>query len=351
MKKNLFKLDASKGTLSENDSKLWFSTVGLAVCAFMVLSYGTTILVSMLISAYAPWIYESSMAQSAVSLVAQYSLSVPALIYILKKLPKESPASDKISFGQGLGALCIAFTFMTVGNTAGQYIAAILSALLGRDLINPVASSTLGVSWVENLIFVGILAPIIEELIFRKLICDRLIPLGEGYAIVISALIFGLVHGNFYQFPYAFLVGLLFGGIYVRTGKIIYTMVIHAVINIGGAVLVPWLYGKLAPVLTDEFLQKAQEVLLSENIEAIEAFNAELMPYMLPVVIYMAYLVLSNIAAIAGVFVLTKKMRRVKLRAGLLPPSKEGRIANIFCNVGVAAAIAVFAGVFILSLL
>ena len=60
-------------------------------------------------------------------------------------------------------------------------------------------------------LYVGILAPISEELIFRGWVLRALRPYGKRFSIVASALLFGLFHGNLLQAPYAFLVGLVMG--------------------------------------------------------------------------------------------------------------------------------------------
>ena len=50
-------------------------------------------------------------------------------------------------------------------------------------------------------LYMVICAPILEEYIFRKLIVDRTVKYGQGVAIVLSGLMFGLFHGNLNQFP------------------------------------------------------------------------------------------------------------------------------------------------------
>ncbi|MBO7536627.1 MAG: zinc-ribbon domain-containing protein [Bacilli bacterium] len=74
-------------------------------------------------------------------------------------------------------------------------------------------------------------APIIEEFIFRKLLIDKIAPHGEGIAIITSAMLFGLMHGNLGQFFLAFFLGLLFAIVYTKTRNIKYTMGLHFMIN------------------------------------------------------------------------------------------------------------------------
>jgi membrane protease YdiL (CAAX protease family) len=89
----------------------------------------------------------------------------------------------------------------------------------------------LGAEALPFLVYAVIGAPIVEELTFRKALCDRLHDTHEGYAAVISGLLFGLMHGNHQQFFLAFFIGMLFAMVYQRTGRIVYTMLLHGMIN------------------------------------------------------------------------------------------------------------------------
>lgn len=337
------------GTLSEDDSKKYFSTVGLAVFAFMLVSFSVSFAASLLIEKFAPSWFSNSAITNGLSLIAQYGFGLPAALWFLKKLPSDTNPSEKLGLKGFLGALCVSFTFMTVGSTVADLLTGGLSLIFDKELINPVESNASGSSFLVNLIFLGILAPVIEELVFRKLICDRLLPLGEGYAVFLSAAIFGLVHGNLFQFFYAFLTGILFSYIYIKTGRVRYTVVIHMIINFLGGVLAPWLIDTLTPVLTEELYLRLTEVVNSADTAAMEALTSELAPYALPIMLMSAYEIIFTLASMIGIFVFFNNVKKVKLQAGLLPPDKEHRIANIFCNGGVAMAIAAFAVIFVES--
>ena len=351
MSKYRFKLDPNTGTLSEDDSKKYFSTVGLAIFFFMLVSYSASFIASLLMARFAPSWLDNSAVINGLSIVAQYGIGLPVAILFLKKLPRDTNPSEALGAKNFLGVICVAFTFMSVGSSVANLMTGTIELLTGKSLTNPVVSSTFGESFIVNLIFLAILAPIIEELVFRKLICDRLLPLGEGYAVILSAAIFGLVHGNLFQFFYAFLTGMLFSYVYIRTGRIRYTLSIHMVINFLGGVLLPWVIEKLTPVLTEETYTRLNEVLSSGDPAAMEALADELSPYMLPVTLYSGYELLFTVLSIAGVFILFRNLKKIKLRAGLLPPCKEGKIANVFCNGGVALAITAFAIIFVVSLI
>lgn len=60
------------------------------------------------------------------------------------------------------------------------------------------------------LLYSCLIAPIVEELLIRGYLLHRLLPYGEKTAVVMSALVFGLMHMNIIQLPFAFMVGLEF---------------------------------------------------------------------------------------------------------------------------------------------
>ena len=80
---------------------------------------------------------------------------------------------------------------------------------------------------------VGLLAPLAEELVFRGAVLRALLRWKSNpwVGIVISALLFALIHANPVQMPHAFLVGLLLGWMYYRTDSIVPGVVFHWVNN------------------------------------------------------------------------------------------------------------------------
>lgn len=65
-------------------------------------------------------------------------------------------------------------------------------------------------------LYASILGPVSEELIFRGYILQSLRPYGKKFAIVFSAFLFGVFHGNLLQTPYTFLMGLVLGYVTVE---------------------------------------------------------------------------------------------------------------------------------------
>ena len=86
----------------------------------------------------------------------------------------------------------------------------------------------LGNRW--GYVTIGLLAPLSEEIVMRGAILKELLKsekLSPWGAIAISALFFSLIHMNPAQMPHAFVIGLLLGWMYWRTGSILPGVAYH----------------------------------------------------------------------------------------------------------------------------
>lgn len=80
------------------------------------------------------------------------------------------------------------------------------------------------------LLYISLVAPVVEELLFRGAVLRSFQPFGKRFAIVFSALLFGLFHGNLVQIPFAFLVGLVLGYVAVEY-SISWAILLHFINN------------------------------------------------------------------------------------------------------------------------
>lgn len=76
-----------------------------------------------------------------------------------------------------------------------------------------------------------LVAPVVEEILFRGVILRGLMPQGRRFAVVASAALFGLFHGNIVQIPYAFVAGLVLGYVAVEY-SVLWSMVLHMINNL-----------------------------------------------------------------------------------------------------------------------
>ena len=155
----------------------------------------------------------------------------------LRGLPKVRIEKRRLKFKQLLLLIMMMYGMAQIGNMMGMPLEAIFSlpvAFAPREdnTLAGLQNLFLSSDTFVRIITVGIIPPIFEELLFRKFMIDRTIRHGEFISCAMSGIMFGLWHGNFQQFFYAFFVGVLFAFVYIRTGNIIYTMILHASMNL-----------------------------------------------------------------------------------------------------------------------
>lgn len=170
-----------------------------------------------------------------------YAVGFPLGIWIMKKVPQAKLPEGKWNMIEMVQLFLISVGCMYVGNLIGNLINYTISLYIPQAPVNPLESYvTQGNLWVRILCLV-ILAPCLEEYLFRKQLITRLYRYGEKTAVITSAVTFGLFHGNFYQFFYAAALGIIFGYVYLRSGKLRYSIALHMLINFMGSILSVWL--------------------------------------------------------------------------------------------------------------
>lgn len=101
---------------------------------------------------------------------------------------------------------------------------------------------TMGSNLPMMMIMAVVMAPIFEEIVFRGIIMKGLI--NKGWkplnAIWLSSIIFGLVHGNPWQFAGAVLLGYVLGLVYFRTKSLLMPMLLHAFNNAISTILIAY---------------------------------------------------------------------------------------------------------------
>lgn len=96
-------------------------------------------------------------------------------------------------------------------------------------------------------LYASILAPIVEEVLFRGYVLRTLRPYGKRFAVFGSAFLFAIFHGNLLQTPYAFLMGLVLGYVTVEY-SIFWSVALHMFNNLVLADLLTRLTNLLPPM-------------------------------------------------------------------------------------------------------
>lgn len=88
-----------------------------------------------------------------------------------------------------------------------------------------------------NIIAISIIPALSEEFAFRGIILSKLRKYGDGFAVFISALLFGLLHGNIVQIPFAFIVGLGLAFVTIKTSSIVPAIITHFLNNLSSVII------------------------------------------------------------------------------------------------------------------
>ena len=212
------------------------SRIGLAFFVFFAVTLVLQVALVTLVARFLPAWLDAPLFVWLQSMAVMYCAAFPLFYLILKPLPTRRGGGRCLS-GLDLAILfLISFAVMYVMNIIGTGINLLTDVILGRssssDANTMVAESPLYLT----ILFAVILGPIAEELMFRRILLSRLLPFGERFAILVSAIFFGLYHCNLAQFLYAFAIGLIFGLIACRTGKLRHTITLHILLNFFGSV-------------------------------------------------------------------------------------------------------------------
>lgn len=214
--------------------------------------YGVNLLVSALfVSLFsAGFLFPEASAAESQALMQEYSyeltiaiavITIPVMAWMMRRdrkramisdISREEPKVSALSYGMtavlGVGA-CFAVNHLLILSGLTQIFSQDIEEMSRVLYQNHLAAEIIGV---------GCIVPIAEEMVFRGLTMRRLREVfGPGAAIVLSAAIFGLFHGNLLQGIYAFLIGLLLAWVYVRLGRITAPILLHASANLVSVII------------------------------------------------------------------------------------------------------------------
>ena len=302
-----------------------FTKLGLVMFFGTLIIYGVQILSSIIVKNI-PAIYDNADLYFLCNMLPTYIIAYPAIFLMFKIMPvqiSQEKKHMKVSHILIAFLICYAGTYLT--NLVGNIITAIIGAIKQSEVENVMASLTSQISPWVNFLVVVIAAPVMEELLFRKFIIDRISHYGEGVAIVVSGLMFGLFHGNLNQFVYAFLIGVLFGFIYIKTRQIKYTIILHMIVNfLGGFVSAVLLevsnYYELMNLLGEEINPDLLMEFMKDNALGLMAF--------------MVYSMLLTGFVVAGIVLFFINKRKFTLLEGEVKLEKGQRFKTIILNVG-----------------
>ena len=254
-------------------------------------------------------------------IIPLYVISFPAAFLLLNTLPATKPISATLRVGHFFRFLFMCYPIAFLGGLIGQFVQFIATrwgSFLHIDLTLSLTGLTLndllsGSPFFLNVLVICIMAPLFEEFLFRKFLIDRIKKYGDKVAIITSGLFFGLFHGNFSQFFFATMLGMLFAYIYCKTGRIRYSIALHMIINTTSTIV-------STIVLHYQTLHSRDNVSLSDNYSFL-SFIA-------------LYAILGLAAIITGSVFLIKYLRRFIYDEGTTPIPRGKAFYVVWLNIG-----------------
>lgn len=224
-----------------------------------------------------------------------YAIAMPLSLLVFRNVPRLATKRFDMSPGTFIKLFVAIVPIMYIGAIIGNLV----SAPFSGDDQDTLESALANTDYFSLFLLTCVCAPIFEEWIFRKEIIDRTRKYGEKTAIVVSALCFGLFHGNVRQFFYAFGLGLIFGYMYVRTSKLWYSMLMHALVNLNGGVISIWVTSQI----DDKALMRAME-------QSNDAAMREVQRQMGGLIIVGVYVLIMLALFIVGIVILVRNRKR-----------------------------------------
>jgi uncharacterized protein len=184
-------------------------------------------------------------------LILSFSIALVMVLFILRKEMKAKTFNER---GNSVGSLIGWSIFGVFLAFFAQYIGAIVEHLLGikqssentKDILKIIDEFPLAV------IVSSIFGPILEEIVFRKIIFGGLHKrLNFFFSAIISSLIFALAHMDFQHIIIYTAMGFTFAYLYVKTKHIIVPMFAHVVMNTTVVIVQSALKDDIEKVLRD----------------------------------------------------------------------------------------------------
>ena len=296
---------------------------------------------------FSPELVENGIISTLLGTLPLYVICMPLLFLIIFSRPRAVIEKKKLKFGHFILLFFIAQALMMAGSMVGNNIMYILSNLTGIDFYNQLNDTMDLPLWFSALLTV-VLAPVFEELIFRKLLLDRMLPHGEFAAIFVNGLLFGAFHGNLYQFFYAALLGMLLSFLYAKTGKIHHCILIHMAVNFFGGVL-PVIVMNWADY--DTLMALIEEFSANPAVQMLETIGDHVLSHPAGTICLFLFIFAQYaLAALGVVFLIIRRRKFVLKKSEEQLPTRMGLRAAIL-NPGVIATLVVCIYLFISSLM
>lgn len=137
---------------------------------------------------------------------------------------------EKASTAQAIGWGIIGFFLVLLGQSIGAYIEMTIGIEAGSE--NTASLTEIAKLAPIMILVIAIIGPILEELVFRRVIFGSLIQVqGFWVSTIVSAIVFAAIHFDFTHIILYTICGLIFAFLYYKTKRLLTSIVAHILLN------------------------------------------------------------------------------------------------------------------------
>ena len=328
-----------------------YKSYALTAAAFLGSGVVLRLLASLLFRQLAsPEVYENwNVTFSFINdLVFLYLVSFGLFLFLNRKAEKVTPEQNKITVGKFLLYVLILFGINGFGVSIGSFVNNLVVKMIGAGAQSASAAQSMALnsSVILRMLVFGLVAPFVEEVVFRKVLIDRTLKYGEWCAIFVSAFMYALFQGGFSLFFYALLMGGLLAYIYIRTGKAWVVIALHMIMNIFNYVLTFFMQ-KFAHTDALSEIERLSEEYLNTGDEALkvqaEALSTQIHSDLIVYTVW-SYVIggICIVGMIVWIVLLIRKKFKLEYTENEVYKGQRIAMGNIGMLVYIVCAIALF---------
>lgn len=221
------------------------SKIGIILLLTLIITFAVQFLISILVNLLDPSIAFQPWYMWSMTVVSLYIIAFPIYVLMMKSIPSyevsaqtEAPLK-KYSVKEIIMIIFICLAATYIFNIISVALNLLIGKLKGSPVTNPLEVAIGSSSVIYTFIVACVMAPIVEEIMFRKLMLNKLMVYDKRLAIIVTSFAFALFHGNLYQLLYAFVLGVIFAHITIKSGTVKYAIILHIIINTIGSIILP----------------------------------------------------------------------------------------------------------------
>ena len=228
-------------TMDKKVIKKDIGRVGWALILYMVINYAVVLadmvwkIVAIMLQTSDEVLQEQqieALTESAGSMIVGVLLGVIVLyLFMSKRISVKEMFAEKkkMTAKTFFGLLSVFMAAQLLGSLFYSVLEVGLN-IIGYTAQASMEAATDASNTISMFLYASFVAPVVEELVYRGFVLESLRKYGKVFAIIVSAILFGVMHGNIPQAVFAFGVGLVLGYVAVEY-SLKWAILIHTINN------------------------------------------------------------------------------------------------------------------------